>query len=222
MIFHNLRGCDSHLIFYEVKKFDVKIDVIPNGLEKYISFILKKNLVFIDSRQFMHSSFEKLVKNLSDNDLKCLIQEFGSKNLELLKQKDAYPYEYMNSFKKVSKEKLHDEKYFYSFVKDGTTGYNGEKLNDHVSDKDYLTCIKIWNEFNMKNMRHYHDHYFKKGVLLLADIFEKYMDTCLKFYKRDSCHYFSSPRLSWNAMLKITGVELEKISDIDMYLFIEK
>ena len=69
------------------------IDVIPNGLEKYMTFILGKNLVFIDSMQFMNSSLEKLVKNLSDNDFKYLTQKFGSKNLELLKQKDAYPYE---------------------------------------------------------------------------------------------------------------------------------
>ena len=71
-------------------------------------------------------------------------------------------------------------------------------------------------------MGDYHDHYLKKDVLLLADVFEKFIDTCLKFYKLDPCHYFSSPGLSWDAMLKITGVKLEKVFDIDMYLFIEK
>ena len=91
-----------------------------------------------------------------------------------------------------------------------------------MSDKDYLTCIKNWNEFNMKNMGDYHDHYLKKDVLLLADVFENFTNACLKFYKLDPCHYFSSPGLSWDAMLKMTGVKLEKIFDIDMYLFIEK
>ena len=76
----------------------MKIDVIPNGLEKYMAFTMNKDIVFIDSMQFMNSSLEKLVKNLTDNDFKYLTQEFDSKNLELLKQKDAYPYEYMNSF----------------------------------------------------------------------------------------------------------------------------
>ena len=71
-------------------------------------------------------------------------------------------------------------------------------------------------------MGDYHDHYLKKGVLLLADVFEKFIETCLKFYKLDPCHYFSSPGLSWDAMLKMTGVGLETISDIDVYLFIEK
>ena len=71
-------------------------------------------------------------------------------------------------------------------------------------------------------MGDYHDHYLKKNVLLLVDVFEKIFNTCLKFYKLDPCHYFSSPGLSWDAMLKMTGIELEKISEIDMYLFIEK
>ena len=71
-------------------------------------------------------------------------------------------------------------------------------------------------------MGDYHDHYLKKDVLLLADVFEKFIDTCLKFYGLDPCHYFSSPGLSWDAMLKMTSVRLEKIVAIDMYLFIEK
>ena len=136
VIFHNLRCYDSHLIFNELNKFDVKIDVIPNRLEKYMALFLNKNLVFIDSMQVMNSSLQKLVKNLSDNDFKYLTEEFGSKNLELLKQKDAYPYEYMDSFKRFGEEKLSDEKCFYSSVKDGTTGDNGRKLDGHISDKD--------------------------------------------------------------------------------------
>ena len=122
LIFHNLIGYDSHLNFCEFKNFDVKIDVIPNRLEKCMAFFLNKNLVFIDSVQFMNSSLKKLVKNLSDNDFKYLIEELGSKNLELLKQKETYPYEYMDSFKKFNEEKLHDIKCFSILVKDGTTG----------------------------------------------------------------------------------------------------
>ena len=71
-------------------------------------------------------------------------------------------------------------------------------------------------------MGDYHGHYLKKDVLLLADIFEKFIGTFLNFYKLDPCHYFSSPGLSWDAMLKMTSVKLEKIIDIDMYLFTEK
>ena len=211
VIFHNLRGYDSHLIFDELNKFHVKIDVTPNRLEKYMTFFLNKNLVFIDSMQFMNSSLEKLVKNLSENDFKYLTEEFGSKNLELLKQKDAYPYEYMDSFKRFGEEKLPDRECFYSSVKEGTTGDNGEKLDGHINDEDYLTHKNNWNEFNMKNMGDNHDHYLKKGVSLLADVFEKFIDTCLKFYRLDPCDYFSSPGLSWDAMLKMTGVRLKEL-----------
>ena len=63
-----------------------------------MDFVINKNLDFIDSKKFLNSTLEKLDKKLSDNDLIYLTQEFGSENLMLLKQKDAYPYKYMNSF----------------------------------------------------------------------------------------------------------------------------
>ena len=67
-----------------------------------------------------------------------------------------------------------------------------------------------------------HDLYLKTDVLLLADVFEKVIKTCLNYYALDPCHYFSAPGLSWDAMLKMTKTELETISDIDVHLFIEK
>ena len=107
-----------------------------------------------------------------------------------------YPYDFMDNFKRFKEEKFPDRKGFYSSVKDGTTGDNGEKIDGHISDEDYLTCKKIWNKFNMKNMCDHHHHYLKKNVLLVANVFEKFTDACLKFYKLDPCHCFSSPRLS--------------------------
>ena len=74
----------------------------------------------------------------------------------------------------------------------------------------------------MKNMGDYHDQYLIKDLLLSIDVFERFIETCLKYYGLDPCHYFSSPGLSWDAILKMTKIELEKISDIDKYLFIEK
>ena len=112
-----MTGYGSHLIFNELDKFDTKTNVIPNGLEKYMAFFLNKNLVFIDRMQFMNSSLDKLVKNLSDGDFKYLVEETRSENLELLKQKGDYPYKYMNSFKKFNEEKLPAEKYFYSSIR---------------------------------------------------------------------------------------------------------
>ena len=112
VIFHNLKNYDSHLIIKEMEKFDVKVSVIPNGLEKYMAFTVNKNLVFIDSMQFMNSGLDSLVKNLSDNDFKYLPEEFSGKFLELDKEKGVYPYEYMDSFKKFSEDKLPNKSIF--------------------------------------------------------------------------------------------------------------
>ena len=86
-----------------------------------MAFTTNKNLVFIDSKQFTNSNLEKLVKNLSDDDL---TQGFGSENLKLLKQKDAYPYEHWN-FERFSEKKLPDKKHFFKSLKDETTNDNG-------------------------------------------------------------------------------------------------
>ena len=148
----------------------------------------------------MNSSLDKLVTNLSDKDFKYLVQEFGSKNLELLKQKGAYPYEYMNGFERFNEKKLPARKYFYSSTKDGKIGDDGKISDGHICVKDYLTCEKTWDKFEIKNMGDYLDHYLIKDVLLLVDVFEKFIDTCFKYYGLDPCHYFSSLGLIWDAM----------------------
>ena len=102
MTFHNLRGYDSHLIFCELYKFDVKIDVIPNGPEKYMTFI---DIVFIDSVQFMKPHLDKLVKNLGNNDFKYFTEEFDSKNLELLTLSGPQGFTWSKS--------CHFSKYYY-------------------------------------------------------------------------------------------------------------
>ena len=141
-----------------------------------------------------------------------------------LKRKYAYPYEYRDSFRKFSENKLPDRKCFYRSLKDGTTGDNDVNLNGYISLKiiwrvkkfGMYLAWKIWVIIAIINR--------KKDVLLLADVFEKFIDTCLNFYGLDPCHDFSSAGLSWDAMLKMTGLNLEKISDIvfEKYLFIEK
>ena len=83
-----------------------------------MAFFLGRDLVFIDSMQFMNSSLDKLVKNLVDEDFKYLVKEFGSKNLKILKEKAAYPYEYMSSFERFNEDKACARKYFYSSTKD--------------------------------------------------------------------------------------------------------
>ena len=91
-----------------------------------------------------------------------------------------------------------------------------------VSDKEYEHVIKVWNKFEMKTMKDYYKLYLKCNVLLLADVFENFRNNRLKNYESCSSHYLSPPALIWDAMLNMTKVELEFISDPDMYLFLEK
>ena len=109
-----MRGYDSHLIFKELSKFDCKISVIPNGLEKHMSFTLNGNTAFIDSMLFMNSSLDKLAKNLSDEYFIYLSEVFSGEELELVKKKDVYPYEYFYSFKKFKESILPDIDKFFS------------------------------------------------------------------------------------------------------------
>ena len=92
VMFHSLRDCESHLIIKEISKFDIKVSVIPNGLEKYKVFTTDANLLFINSMQFMNSSLDSLIMNLSDNGFKYLSEKVSGKFLKLVKQKGVYQY----------------------------------------------------------------------------------------------------------------------------------
>ena len=225
VIFHNLRGYDSHFIMQEIVKIAKKntyknkkgedkqmnINVIPNNMEKYMSFMLGNHLTFLDSFQFMSSSLDKLVSNLPNDALLYTSEEFQDKKLKLMSQKGVYPYDYMDSFDRFDEQTLPAKKEFYSIMND-----------QHILDEDYNHAQNVWKTFKLRNMGEYHDLYLKSDVLLLADIFENFRKTCLEYYKLDPCHYFTSPGLSWDAMLKMTDIKLELMTDIDMFQFIEK
>ena len=114
--------------------------------------------------QYINSSLDRLVTNLSDEDFKYLVEEFGSKNLELLKQKGAYPYEYMNSFERFNGAKLPARKYFYNSTKDGKISDDGKIWDGHKSVKDYLTCEKIWDKFKNEKYGWLSRSFFKKKM----------------------------------------------------------
>ena len=225
VIFHNLRGYDSHFIMQQIGKIAKKhayknkrgeechmnINCIPNNMEKYLAFMLGNHLVFLDSLQFMNSSLDNLIKNLPDEAFKYTKQEFEKEQFNLMKQKGIYPYDHMDSFNRFNETKLPVQQDFYSILN-----------NEHNSDEQYKHAQNVWNTFNLKTMGDYHDLYLKSDILLLADVFENFRKTCLQYYQLDPCHYFTSPGLSWDAMLKMTDIKLELMVDIDMFQFIEK
>ena len=225
VIFHNLRGYDSHFIMQEIgaivkkhayknKKGEEKqmnINAIPNNMEIYMAFMLGNHLTFIDSFQFMSSSLDKLVSNLPAEAFKYTSKKFKKEKFELMRKKGIYPYDFMDSFEKFDKTELPTKEEFYSILN-----------NEHITDEDYQHAKNVWDIFQLQTMGEYHNLYLKSDILLLADVFENFRKTCLQYYKLDPCHYFTSPGLSWDAMLKMTNIKLELMTDIDMFQFIEK
>ena len=81
---------------------------------------------------------------------------------------------------------------------------------------------KVWNIFKIKELVEYHDLYVQTDTLLLAEVFEKFRDKCIKIYQLDSAYFLSAPGLAWQACLKKTKIQLELLTDINMLLMIEK
>ena len=189
----------------------MNMNAIPNNMEKYMAFMLGNNPTFIDSFQFMSSSLDKLVSNLPTEALKYTYNRFKEEQFELMKQKGVYPYDYMDSFDKFNKTELPTKEAFYSILS-----------NERITDGDYQHAQNVWKTFKLQNMGEYHNLYLKSDILLLADVFENFRKTCLQYYKLDPCHYFTSPGLSWDAMLKMTNIKLELMTDVDMFQFIER
>ena len=229
VLFHNLEGYDSHLFVKSLGLEEGDIKCIPKTDEKYISFsknIPMETLItdkgkekticlemrFIDSAKFMRGSLDKLAKTLGKDQFLTLTSQMSDYELlDLLKQKGVFPYDYMSDFSKLSATSLPPKELFYS------------QLNDsHISDKDYDHAKNVWETFGCKTMRDYHDLYLKTDVLLLADIMTEFRKACKKVYGLDALHYYTAPGLAWDAMLKYTEIELDLLSDPDMFQMIER
>ena len=228
VIFHNLSGYDSHLFIKNLGKSEGKIGCIPNNEEKYISFskhILVDKFInkegeekevireirFIDSFKFMATSLDNLVKNLPKDSFKNLTEFYEGEQLDLIKRKGVFPYDWFDSFDRLSADNLPPKEAFHSILNDSG-----------ITEEDYLHAQKVWKTFNMKTMRDYHDLYLKSDVLLLSDVFENFRDVCIDNYRLDPMFYYTAPGLAWDACLKIAKVRLELLTDYDMLMMVEK
>ncbi len=228
VLFHNLAGYDAHLFIKNLGVSSGKIGCIPNNEEKYISFKkdikvddyknkdgkiinIYREIRFIDSFKFMSSKLEKLVDNLENDNFKNMKQFYKKKRLKLLLKKGVYPYDYIDSFDKLNEKSLPSIEAFFSKLN-----------NESISESDYKHAQEVWKTFNIKNMKEYHNLYLESDVILLSDVFETFRDVCIENYKLDPAWYYTSPGLSWDAMLKKTKINLELLSDPDMLLMIEK
>ena len=245
VVFHNLTGYDSHLIIKAYERSE-KLECIPNTSEKYISFSMGNTIKFIDSCRFLSSSLENLVFSLIDNPTdkskkyiehdklsdiqktqlllniskKCkhTLRHMGlnvddvndHEKILLMVQKGVYPYDYMCSNDKFNDAKLPSKNDFYNLLN-----------KKHISDSDYERATKVWNIYEMKTMRDYHDLYLRSDVLLLADVFDNFRELSLNIYELDPANYYTAPGLAWDAALLMSGVQLDLFTEQDMHLFIE-
>ena len=230
IVFHNLSGYDAHLFIRNlgVEKGDIRC--IPQNEEKYISFTkeitvdtfvdedgekkeVKRELRFIDSFKFMATSLDKLVTNLASSTkekFKDTRKFFTSNQFELMLRKGVYPYEYMDSLDRLNETELPPKDKFFSKL-------SGEG----ISNEDYEHAKWVWSTFKMKTLRDYHKLYNRSDVFLLCDVFENFRDLCITNYDLDPAWYYTAPGLSWDALLKITKVNLELLTDPDMLLMFE-
>ncbi|GBM21452.1 hypothetical protein AVEN_161062-1 [Araneus ventricosus] len=162
VVFHNLKNYDGHLIMQEIGKLkDYEISVVPTTMEKYVTFSLSKryhkfkvSLNFVDSFQFLSTSLEKLVQNLTPDKFNILKENFPHHNISLLLRKGVYPYEYMDSHQKFDQERL-----------PSIDSFESPLTGSGISDEDYRHAQTVWNYFNLKHMAEYHDLYVKCDVL---------------------------------------------------------
>ena len=172
VFFHNLSGYDSHLFIKKLGSPNENMDCIPNNEEKYISF--SKNIKvgqykdkktgelkdktfkirFLDSFKFLPASLGTLVNNLPKDAFNNLERYYTPEEARLIKRKGVYPYEYMNTEEKFKETKLPPKKAFYSRL-------SGEG----ITEKDYKHALNVWNAFNMKTFKDYHELYNETDVL---------------------------------------------------------
>ena len=142
----------------------------------------------------------KILSDTFPNPLEC----------DLVRQKGIYPYEHMKTFESFQELELPAKEAFHSSL----TGKD-------ITDAEYAHAQRVWSTFLCEDMGDYHDLYLKTDVLLLADVFENFRKTAYDTYGLDPANYLTLPGLAWDALLKLTKVSLDEISDIDVYNFIE-
>ena len=168
-------------------------------------------LRFIDSFKFMSSSLDSLTRNLVSGGKQLFgFEDYSELQYNLLTRKGVCPYEYMSSWDCLEETQLPPIEAFYS------------KLSmSLISSDEYQHAQKVWKEFRIHNLGDYHDLYLRTNVVLLANVYKAFRETCLEHYKLNPAHFYTSPGLAWKSCLKHTGIRLELLTDPDMLLMFE-
>ena len=229
IVFHNLKGYDAHHIVRHFGKTKIdqvtyldaegkehtvergSITIVPSNTEKYIAMMWRQ-FVFIDSFAFLSTSLEKLAKATPKEAFIRMRDLHGEdpEKMDLLLRKGVYPYEYMDSFNRFEEDSLPPREKFYSSLSGAG-----------VTAEEYEHARTVWDQFNCTTLRDYHDLYLMSDVYLLADVFENFRTTAIATYSLDPANYYTLPGFAWSALLKVTNIQLDLISDSTMHNFIE-
>ena len=210
--FHNFSRYDSHMFFKRLvglRKDKVKFKIIPKTNEEYIA--VKYGCIrFIDSYRFLSESLDKLVKNLDEDEFKILKKEIPDK-CQYLNNKLAYPYQYFNSIDDCKKpvDNLKKEDFF-------------SKLKNGSPDDDEIERTKeIIKLFNIKDGEELTKLYCETDVILLADVFEKFVKVSFEEYGINPLYCVSLPGFTYQCALKYTDIKLQTLQDKDLILLLE-
>ena len=206
---HNSQNFDQSFLIRALQNLDNKIQFscLPRNSNKFISLQIG-SFIFKDSYLFLGKSLDYLTGTIDDDDRISLKQEFG-KNYKLLTKKGIYPYDYFDNTKKYNEQKLPNKEEFFNKIN-----------NKNISDEDYNHAKNVFEKFKCKNLLDYSILYLKTDICHLSDVFQKFSNFAYETYELDPRHSYTLPGFSWQAMLKLTKIELELISDPDIYLFL--
>ena len=205
---HNSQNFDQSFLTKALQNLDNKIpfSCLPRNSNKFISLQIGP-FIFKDSYLFLDKSLDYLTGKINDNERISLKQEFG-KNYQLLTKKGIYPYDYFNT-KKYDEQKLPNKEESFNKIN-----------NKNISDDDYTHAKNVFEKFECKNLLDYSILYLKTDLCHLSDVFQKFSNFAYQTYELDPRHSYTLPGFSSESMLKMTKIELESISDPDMYLFL--
>ena len=190
---------------------NMRLSALSESNQKFKTFSVN-SLVITDTFAHLPSSLDKLLKDLSIEKKKNLRSLCSTmEQFELVQQKLLIPYEKMTSFEWFSQPISTNKDDYYSNLYDKS-----------AADEDMQTLRKVMKAFNLRTNREIHDLYLRVDVMGLADVFEAYRDLSISDYKLDPAAFIGTPSFGWAAMLKMTNVQLDLLSDVDMYTFFEK
>ncbi|KAF4529783.1 hypothetical protein B566_EDAN018051 [Ephemera danica] len=213
---HNNSRYDGHFMIQQLGEFkDIKVTALPLTSENLISFSIKPKdgieIRFVDTFRFMSTSLESLANNFPSDKFVSVEKTFGTENLDLLRRKGVFCYDYINEPNRLNETELPPRTAFKSLL-----------YEEECSQSDYEHAMKVWERLECKTLREYSIHYNILDVCILRDVFEAFRGVCLDAYHLDPCWYYTAPGLAWDAALRYTKINLDLIEDPEMLFMIEQ